>query len=205
LVHQMKHNLNIIELENFFPAIIQQQINRLFYNSDPKWRLQETVSIDKDAGKPWLEHNNIKEATAFTWVVDKDTKDYQFVSSNVKHFIEFKTDNKVEKFSRILFGYMPPDPSYDNEKYHMTPHVDFKTDGKWRNFLYYLNDNDACTLFFNQVFKKDVPENYEKQEIVYKIKPVKNKAVIFDSSIYHAGNVSNVDKRLILNAHFLAK
>jgi hypothetical protein len=127
------------------------------------------------------------------------------VASNVKHFIELKTNLKVEKFGRILFGYAPPDPSYDNDKYHMTPHVDHKNDGNWKNFLYYLNDNDTNTLFFNQYYIKNIPESYAKQEIVHTIKPIKNKAVIFDRSIYHSGSVSNKDKRMILNIHFLVE
>lgn len=200
----MKHHLNIIEIDNFFPVILQKELYQLFHKEDPKWVLKEIVT-GKNTVKQWQEHNDVKDATAFTWVVNDNTKEFEFISKNVKHFIEQKTDYKVEKFGRILFGYVPPDPSYDHEKYHMTPHVDHDNQGDWKNFLYYLNDNDASTIFFNQIFKKNVPENYAKQEIVYKIKPVKNKAVIFDRSIYHAGSVSNTNKRMILSIHFLVK
>ena len=55
------------------------------------------------------------------------------------------------------------------------------------------------------MYIKNVPESYAKQEIVYEIKPIKNKAVIFDRSIYHSGSVSNKDKRMILNIHFLVE
>ena len=51
---------------------------------------------------------------------------------------------------------------------------------------------------------KDMDDT-DKQEIIYKIKPVKNKAVIFDSNIYHAGNVSNTERRIVLSIHFLPK
>ena len=200
----MEHNLNILEIENFFPIILYKELNNLFFKEDPKWVLKEVVT-GKNVIKPWLKNNNVRDATAFTWVVENNTKEYEFIFKNVKHFIEQKSPYKVEKFGRILFGYVPPDPSYDHEKYHMTPHIDHDIEGDWKNFLYYLNDNDASTIFFNQVYKKNVPENYQKQEIVYKIKPVKNKAVIFDRSIYHAGSVSNLNKRIILSIHFLVK
>ena len=91
----------------------------------------------------------------------------------------------------LTFPY-PPYMSYE----HQTPHIDLQYDDgspvDHKVLLYYINDTDGPTYFFN--------DKKEKSDTVY---PKKGRAVIFDGSEIHAA--SNPVKnpfRFILNVDF---
>jgi hypothetical protein len=57
--------------------------------------------------------------------------------------------------------------------------------------LYYVNDADGDTFMFNG------------EEIVQRVAPKKNRAVIFDGSIYHSSSVPSVGKRVVVNFNLI--
>jgi len=67
-----------------------------------------------------------------------------------------------------------------------TPHID--TDLKHKVILYYFNDSDGHTYF------------YENRKVIKKIKPVCNSAVCFNGTVIHSSSkpVKTI-KRLVLN------
>lgn len=85
----------------------------------------------------------------------------------------------------------------DDDGYHM-PHIDSGDDHKV--FLYYLNDSDGDTVFFEERFNGEPV--YELNE--YKrVSPKMGRAVLFDGSIYHASSSpKNAPFRCIINADF---
>jgi hypothetical protein len=56
--------------------------------------------------------------------------------------------------------------------------------------LYYVNDSDGDTYFFGK--EKD-------SELVQKITPKKNRAVIFDGSTWHASSLPSKNHRIVIN------
>ena len=79
----------------------------------------------------------------------------------------------------------------DNNSHH-TPHIDFEQP-HWV-FLYFLNDSDGETVFF---------ENKEGKEYI-RVEPKAGRAVVFDGSIYHASQSPKHHKlRSTLNINFI--
>jgi hypothetical protein len=69
-----------------------------------------------------------------------------------------------------------------------TPHRD---PGRY-SFVYYLNDSDGDTFFFN-----------DDMSILNRVTPKKNSGVLFDSNILHASsNPATTDARFVLNFVF---
>jgi len=80
-----------------------------------------------------------------------------------------------------------------------TPHVDNKLNKDNYTLIYYINDSDGDTIIFNEHYS-EVKTN--KLSIYKKITPKKNKAVIFNSSYFHAStNPSNFENRIIMNVN----
>jgi hypothetical protein len=67
-------------------------------------------------------------------------------------------------------------------------HVDLD----WQHLvcLYYVNDSDGDTYFYGY---------NENDPVSQKVTPVKNRVVIFDGKVYHAGSSPKKSKRAIIN------
>ena len=76
------------------------------------------------------------------------------------------------------------------------PHVDNPHEAKNNNFktaIYYINDSDGDTLFFDN-----------KENIIYRQTPKKNTLVLFNGDLLHAPQLPLVSpKRLVLNINVL--
>lgn len=73
---------------------------------------------------------------------------------------------------------------------HNTPHVD--NDNPHNVYLYYVNESDGDTFFFN-----------ENKEVIERVSHKRGRIVHFDGSIYHAGsNPSKYDRRITINIDY---
>ena len=74
---------------------------------------------------------------------------------------------------------------------HHPIHVDNETED-YKSLLYYVNDSDGDTLFFDNDLN-----------IIKRVSPKKNTAILFDSNILHAGsNPIKSSKRIVINTIF---
>ena len=74
---------------------------------------------------------------------------------------------------------------------HQPIHIDNDTEDN-KSLLYYVNDSDGDTLFFDNDLN-----------IIKRVSPKKNTAVLFDSNILHAGsNPIKSKKRIVVNTIF---
>ena len=70
-------------------------------------------------------------------------------------------------------------------------HLDRVAEGD-KSLLYYVNDSDGDTLFFDSDLN-----------IIKRVSPKKNRAILFDSNILHAGtNPIKNEKRIVINTIF---
>jgi hypothetical protein len=110
-----------------------------------------------------------------------------------------KHNIKYSEIHRIKLNILPMS-SNGPDAYH-TPHID--SDKEHMVFLYYVNDSDGDTFFFNETFRQDAkPETFTIKE---RISPKAGRAAVFDGSIYHASSSPNKSPmRVILNIDYIA-
>jgi hypothetical protein len=114
------------------------------------------------------------------------------------YFLEDKTGIRLEAVERIkanmLLKSAEPDDRYN------TPHIDVP-DAGYKSLLYYVKDSDGDTFFFNETFR-----DKKALTIAKRVSPKKGKAVIFDSSTWHASsNPRQSQNRVVLNLIFKVK
>jgi hypothetical protein len=114
------------------------------------------------------------------------------------YFLEEKTGIRLEAVERIkanmLLKSAEPDDRYN------TPHIDVP-DAGYKSLLYYVKDSDGDTFFFNETFRDKKALTIDKR-----VSPKKGKAVVFDSSTWHASsNPRQSQNRVVLNLIFKVK
>jgi hypothetical protein len=75
---------------------------------------------------------------------------------------------------------------YDTELKHYAPHVDYP--GKHTVVIYYVNDADGPTVFFDK-----------NNNIVQSVEPKKGRVVMFDGEMLHGGGIPKKGPRCIIN------
>lgn len=79
------------------------------------------------------------------------------------------------------------------------PHVD--ADKNHLVFLYYVNDSDGDTIFFNEKYNGD---KIDSLSIMKNVSPESGKAVVFDGLTYHASSSPvKSDFRCVINIDFI--
>lgn len=90
--------------------------------------------------------------------------------------------------------------NFDNDSY-FPAHTDVEeSDQKIITAIYYVNDSDGDTIFF----EKPTSNNVEELKIITRMQPKKGTLVYFDSQIIHAGQLPKKhNNRCIINFNFL--
>ena len=115
-------------------------------------------------------------------------------TSRVENVLKYNDTNTKEIFiDRIKSNLNVNLTDYKEENYQ-PPHVDSPLD-TFQSLLYYINDSDGDTYFFNQDLN-----------IVDAVSPKKNRAVMFPSHMIHAGsNPIKSNVRMVINFVFSEK
>ena len=114
------------------------------------------------------------------------------------YFLEEKTGIELNGIERIKANMLLKKPG-DGNGYN-TPHIDIPAP-KMKSMLYYVKDSDGDTFIFNETYS-------DKKELTIRkrVTPKKGKAVIFDSSTWHASsNPREHLNRVVLNFIFGVK
>lgn len=81
---------------------------------------------------------------------------------------------------------------YATELRHYAPHIDFPV--PHTVLLYYVNDADGNTVFFNN-----------KKEVVQEVEPRKGRLLVFDGTVYHGGGIPRTGPRCVVNYNLLCQ
>lgn len=103
---------------------------------------------------------------------------------------------------RVKANLLLPKPGFKENNFNI-PHIDLVSEKGLKSYsvLYYVNESDGDTVLFNQSANDKCFLLTEKQ----RVKPKKNRAVIFDSDRYHASsNPITTDYRCVINFIFEA-
>jgi hypothetical protein len=109
-----------------------------------------------------------------------------------KHEIEFKEIIRV-KANLLTRG--------NSSEYHSV-HID--QDFEHKVFLYYVNDSDGDTVFFNEFWSQDNPSTLETLTEQVRVAPKMGRGVVFDGLQYHTSTSPiNNEIRVVVNIDFI--
>jgi hypothetical protein len=115
-----------------------------------------------------------------------------FLSEFMKEKI--KSITNVNNFFRMKVNLLTQ-CSFSNKEFHNTPHLDRTSGEEYFAGVYYVNDSDGDTFFFNRE---------GNDFIIYKrVEHKKGRLVLFDGNIYHTGrHPKEAIKRIVINFNF---
>jgi hypothetical protein len=201
---------------NFLPHSFHYELLRTFQSWDFPWYYMKDATYPDDPGNPdsleeYKKSRNTKPSdlleksgarttfgmahTFFRRGLQSPSSYWNLVRPMI-YFIEDTLGIKcMDKIIRckinLLFNTATDDNTFN------TPHVDHPEVENYTNILYYLNESDGDTTFFNEHFNGYHPEKVTVKETV---SPVENGLVIFDGSQYHASsNPINFQDRITIS------
>lgn len=192
-------NHDIIEIENIIPKTLQDEIEDFHTAPYFSWHYaKDTVS---SASYKFNLTENTFETSFFYHLhyTDGEVNSNKFADvKNILYFLEDKNKVKLHKIGRIQSNLSRNVTGY-TENNHSAIHTDWEEELlpplKWCSMLYYVNESDGDTKFFDK--------NYNQ---IKSIKPKKGKAVLFNSNLLHAGsNPIKNDVRIVINFIFQTK
>jgi hypothetical protein len=145
---------------------------------------------------PWYFNKKIcpnveKSSSQFTHTFYRNNQIESEAFSLIKpmiYFIEDKTNTSFKKIERIKVNLRA---KTINDNYELNIHTDMEQDN-YKSFLYYVNDSDGDTLFFD-----------ENNKIINSVAPKENSGIFFNSNIKHTSQapIKN-DYRVVINFIF---
>lgn len=107
-----------------------------------------------------------------------------------------KAGVQINTISRIRINLLLQDKTFKNYNYNF-PHTDPDSD---KSFIYYINDADGDTVFFNEFKSDEFPKRFT---INSRVTPQQGSGVFFNSTRYHASsNPAHTPTRYIINFNF---
>lgn len=170
-------------IENILPSSLQDYIENLTFSSKFEWRFCEDTAFHN------LENKNNEKIPGFSHIMLEHGQLLSPFSQNFEPIFNLIASNAKVEFNtidRVRFGlYLP----LKTKKKHNNIHVDAPF--PHTVLLYYVNDSDAPTYFFD-----------ENENIINSITPKKGSAVVFDGSTPHASSLPEQEARITLNINF---
>lgn len=175
----------IRQIDDFLPISLSNNLESLTVNNPNfPW-----FFVDSSSGANY--HDGFeKDQYGFFHILYAETEnsDHFKYFLPVVYFIEDKFNVSVDNLMRMRLGMSVKISEKPITRY---PHVD--TNISHLTLLYYINDSDGDTVIYCN----------DKKGILKKISPKKNRAVLFDGSIFHSSSTpSQVSQRVALNINF---
>jgi hypothetical protein len=190
----------LIVIDNFVPEAYQQSILNLLLGPELGWIYYNYSVSDKSLDEFFYTDEPYKEHIQFrhTFVRDEAIiSDYfKFIAPVVGEFQQYMKIPSL-KIQRIKSNLLMPQKGISQQR----PHVDSFETGRI-TMLYYVNDSDNSTTFYNEYYMSKPVGLVTKQQT---IQAKQGRAVIFDSNQIHAGSCPTEDvqgPRLVLNCIF---
>jgi len=191
---------------SFLPSIYHNELLRTLQSFEFPWYFyKDSTHILDDKEKEWVDRTKklLESSGAKTtfgmahsfFGTGQNPSSYWNLLRPMMYFIEDTLGIKcMGKIIRCKASLLFKD---DGNDAFNTPHVDHVDESNYINILYYLNESDGDTVFFNEYFNGDLPERVTIKE---RSSPVENGLVVFDGHQYHASsNPINFRDRITLN------
>ena len=179
--------MNSYIIENFLTKEQEEKIEQLTIDYNFPWFYTPGTIVDVKLG---IEANTVydKGINPFQFVHSTDLNQCSFIDTITpvldQLLIEFESNIRI---IRCKFNFLPK----DNDPSFHYPHID-DPDENVMSAIYYVNDSDGDTFFFN-----------DKLEITKTITPQKGRLVIFPSNMFHSSSSPiNNEYRIVMNIVF---
>jgi|TARA_R100001463_G_scaffold127290_1_gene185329 hypothetical protein len=165
--------------DNYFNEHVQDHLEKkLSTNEFPWFYIPETVSGDLEDLKKLIK--NTRHTHAFKHFV------YDAVGTNSSMYESLDRVFNFKNPIRVKINMLTRIPNY-NKDCHNQPHVDM--DEEHNTKIYYVNDSDGDTFFFDKDYN-----------IVDRVSPKKGRLVEFKGDVIHAGsNPIKNERRMVIN------
>lgn len=184
---------NVFVIENVVSPTLQEVIKGEIFSLSFPWILLDNITYadDKESTYYGLNHTFLAKDKGvlqpiFPYLVP-------IVTRCTEHLSVDYSFNKLEA-GRIFLQLPMGDMNRQN-----TPHVDMKIP-HWV-FLYYVNDSDGDTVFFDKSSPWNTSLEYGEEQFkeIGRITPKQGSCVVFDGSVYHASSSPTKNKRCVIN------
>jgi hypothetical protein len=201
---------NMKVIESFIPKSYANEIEK-FINAPDKFQWSFFNQIANEYGdEPTTYKNpNIINPVGLAHVFIESGKivsDHFVVIRPILLFLEYHMDFEIQRVLRVRARRTLCDKSLTPSQYN-PPHVDLPNAEPYKSLIYYVNDSDGDSIFFNERYvPKDGPPEIKDTDVTEmgRCTPKKGKAVFFDGHQYHSGNSPRkTPHRTVINFDFL--
>jgi hypothetical protein len=195
-------------IDDFIPEIYQDSIYHLLTGSEFPWIFHD-YSVNEEYG----EFNNLYQMNEIykehvqmrhVFVRDDEIKSqyFQYIAPLLGEYVKHSGSN-IKGIFRIKSNLLVAQPGIQTQLAHADGMnvVDgqITSIGK-KTLLYYVNDSDGDTFFYNKYYDGNPLGTIEK---TISVTPKKGRAVIFDSNHLHGGSCPKDSKfRMVINCVF---
>lgn len=183
--------------ENFIPLSYQNKLEHTFLNPNHEWFYRANTLGSKDNIQGYVgfyEGECYEDTDYLVNPIHNGTQPispyYQLIKP-LLYFFEDKTNLKILNIVRMKVNLLTP-AGYNRQH---PPHVDYTSKNSY-TLLYYVNDSDGDTTFYNEFYTGGVQTQMTKN---CSFTPTRGTAVIFPSAIFHAGSSPIKNVRCAIN------
>jgi hypothetical protein len=193
----------MIVIDHAIPISYQSHIQSMTQELQWWWSTNTSFSPDDSQYKNAVDllktDSCIVENGQFTHAVyacgEIKSQIYGFVIPILYMFAD-KAGIQVNDVLRIRINLLLQDKTFNKHNYNF-PHTDPDSD---KSFIYYINDADGDTVFFNEFKSNEFPKTFTTNS---RVTPRKGSGVFFNSTQYHASsNPAHTPARYIINFNF---
>ena len=194
--------MDILVIDDVIPTALQNTFEKIFLGSDfPVYLNTGTVLyVENSDNKDLFHDKNTKDSAQFTHAIIRNeiqTSEYWSLIRPLLYFVIAKTNKELE-IVRCKINITCPHAQYLKTQY-FPPHIDAAPNANF-TAIYYVNDSDGDTLFF------ETPnQNIINGEFIIKqqVTPKKGRMVFFNKDTVHCGKPpSHTDARCVININF---
>ena len=190
------HFEDIVEIDNFISPRYAEHLKQTVMDAKFPWY------FNRDITSPlWFwQQNHLNDSTleveesSFTgfmhilWGREGKESDFYDIFVPLLYSMEEKINMTIAELVQLRLGLFTLNKN--RQPYHV-PHVDYQDDGLKYTAIYYLNDSDGDTYFFNEFLDPNIKRfinGYDPSlfTVAKSVKPKQGKLVLFDGRRYHA-------------------
>ena len=182
-------------IENLLDQRLADEIEKHFFSWDFPWYYYPATSVRYADNDPiaFTTTKNTIETPQLNHIFKYDYKErchlYKEMIIPMMDCLERRIHLDIkDKVYRAKANLLLPNNGLKETDHH-SPHADMTTsEGSYFSMIYYVNESDGDTLFFDKTIDGKTSIDPESISIIHRETPKKNKLIIFDSDQLHCSS-----------------